>query len=352
MRTLLTTVGASLLTNAARTLRKEPNQLTDQELANYLRTTPAAHASAETNSLSRLLKRGDQIIFLHSDTPEGERCARLLANYYHKEGYQAKVERIPDLQYQESRFKMRGLRALVALLCRLIQDERARGVDVIINATGGFKAEIAYATLVGLLFRVPVHYIHELFREIVEMPPVPVSWDYALMADHEDFFEWLEADLRSPEEVARQLKALRDDVRRDIQMLLVEEDGFIVLSPAGKAFYEAFRERMREVKPTIVWLSSQAYERYARLTTKERCEVDEYLRRLRLPEWRIKNAHHPKGTDCVVVPRGRVNWRLLYYEDGGKIYVVELAKHDEYERLLAEGVWREKYRKFCPWKVA
>ena len=40
MRTLLTTVGASLLTNAARTLRKEPNQLTDPEHANCLRTAP------------------------------------------------------------------------------------------------------------------------------------------------------------------------------------------------------------------------------------------------------------------------------------------------------------------------
>jgi len=72
---------------------------------------------------------------------------------------------------------MRGLRSLVATLISLIRKERAGGREVLVNATGGFKAEIAYATLVGLLFDVPVYYIHEAFQDIIEMPPTPIGWD-------------------------------------------------------------------------------------------------------------------------------------------------------------------------------
>lgn len=52
---------------------------------------------------------------------------------------------------------MRGLRSLVATLIDQIRQEKKQVREVLINATGGFNAEIAYATLVGLLFDVPVY---------------------------------------------------------------------------------------------------------------------------------------------------------------------------------------------------
>jgi putative CRISPR-associated protein (TIGR02619 family) len=134
MRTILTTVGTSLLSNAAKQLNKKQEELTDEELANYLRMTDPVQATAETNSLSRLLWEGDHIVFLHSDTLEGERCARLLSRHYGRNGYKAEMKRVPDLNYQESRFKMRGLRSLVAALIEQIEEEREKGREVIINA--------------------------------------------------------------------------------------------------------------------------------------------------------------------------------------------------------------------------
>ena len=61
MRTILTTVGASLLTNAKRDLGV--GQTSEQQLANYIHHTNAEKVCVETNSLSRLLQPGDCIPF-------------------------------------------------------------------------------------------------------------------------------------------------------------------------------------------------------------------------------------------------------------------------------------------------
>lgn len=259
MRTIITTVGTSLLTNAQRDLglpREKPPGPT--ELAQYLRRTPPEKASAETNSLSRLLQEGDHIIFLRSQTEEGQRCAEALARHYENQGHPSRVVEVPDLTYTESRFKMRGLRSLVATLIEHIREEQGKGRRVLINATGGFKAEIAYATLVGLLFDVPVYYIHEAFRDIIEMPPTPIDWDYSLLADYEEFFEWISGDLRETREVDERLRGLPEEVR----LLLVEEESYTLLSPAGEAFYEAYRGHKEAAARTPVWLSDAAWQTY------------------------------------------------------------------------------------------
>jgi putative CRISPR-associated protein (TIGR02619 family) len=186
MRTILTTVGTSLLGNAGR--GPGTNDLSDGDLANYLARTDPVRASAETNSLSRLLHEGDRVVFLHSHTDKGRRCAEALRRHYDRQGYRAELVEISDLGYAESRFRLRGLRALVAALAERIEREQRHGAEVAINATGGFKAQIAYATLVGLLFDVPVYYIHEEFNELIEMPAVPIGWDYSVLAAWEEFF--------------------------------------------------------------------------------------------------------------------------------------------------------------------
>ena len=181
-----------------------------------------------------------------------------MRRYYEGQGYRVSVREVPDPMYAESRFKMRGLRSLMATLIDLIRSERRQGREVIVNATGGFKAEIAYATLVGLLFDVPVYYIHEAFREIIEMPSTPISWDYSLLAEYEEFFEWISEDLRKTAEVDRKLRKLPSE----IYLLLAEEEDFTMLSPAGEAFYEAYRGCLEQAEFVPVLLSGAAWHTY------------------------------------------------------------------------------------------
>jgi putative CRISPR-associated protein (TIGR02619 family) len=348
MRTIIVTVGTSLLSNANRDLdARNPDE---QQLANYLRHTNPQRAAAETNSLSRLIMEGDSLIFLHSETDEGRQCAEALSKHYNAQGYRARLHKVPDLTYAESRFKMRGLRSLVATLIDLVRRERQQGCQPIMNATGGFKAEIVYATLVGLLFDVPVYYIHEAFRDIIEMPPAPIGWDYSLLSDHEDFFEWIETELRATADVEARLRNLPADLR----LLLAEEDGFTLLSPAGEAFYGAYRERLIQAECVPVLLSAQALNTYRACAPDVRRSFDRALHKLKLEELRISGADRVRNCDCLVFPKGHRDERLFFFVgEDARVRVCELARHSDksYERLMDRGVQRETYKDFQVWKA-
>lgn len=344
MRTIITTVGTSLLTNAKRDMKVE--QPNDQQLDNYLREITPDKASAETNSLSRLLREGDSIVFLCSQTEEGRRCAKALARHYKR--YQVSVVEVSDLTYSESRFKMRGLRSLVAAIISEIRSRREKEHKVLLNATGGFKAEIAYGTLVGLLFDVPVYYIHEAFHDIIEMPPSPISWDYSLLADFEEFFEWISADLRPTTEVDKMLDGLPSEIR----MLLAEEEGYTFLSPAGEAFYEAYRDRLSQSEHVSIWLSSQAWDTYNAASANTQRSFDCIIKKLRLRELRIGRSDRVRNCDCLVYPKGHKDERVFYYEDqDGSIRVCALARHSDksYERLIERGIRRDSFSDFRKW---
>src|SRR5439155_17166523 len=85
--------------------------------------------------------------------------------------------RVPDLQDRDPRlFRTRGLRNLAREICAVIRQRSA--VACAINATGGYKAQIAIAVLLGQALGVPVYYKHELFTEIIAFPPMPVALDF------------------------------------------------------------------------------------------------------------------------------------------------------------------------------
>lgn len=248
MRTIITTVGTSLLQNAKRDLGVEaPNA---DQLMSYLRQTDPVKASAETNSLSRMLGREDKVIFLHSETDEGRLCAEALARFYEEEGFQSDLVMVPHLTYAEKQFKMRGLRSLVGTIVELVEREEKAGHEVAINATGGFKAEIAYATLIGLLYDIPVYYIHDAFKEIIDLPPAPIEWDLSLLDAHHDFFQWIASDYRPTWEVDHRLRGLPPEVR----LLLTEEEGYTFLSPVGEVVYRAWEYRKSLDQPPRVSL--------------------------------------------------------------------------------------------------
>ena len=67
-----------------------------------------------------------------------------------------------------------GLRQLARVIGEEIKSGQATGT-VELAATGGFKAEIAIANLVGAVSETPVHYIYQEFSSVITIEPIPVT---------------------------------------------------------------------------------------------------------------------------------------------------------------------------------
>lgn len=349
MNIYYTTVGTSLLGNARRALQTQTESkekvVDERSLASYLRLATAADASAETNSLSRLLASGDAVVLLHSATDDGRLCARALQKHLQKDNRRVDICEIAHLNYEDKSFKQRGLAALAAALAQGIRDARRAGAEPAINATGGFKAEAAIATVVGQLFGTPVYYMHEAFRDIVELPPAPIGWDQSAIMEYEDFFDWIHADLRTAEVVEREWPNLPPAVR----ILLVEEEGFRILSPLGEACYEAYYETLSLHSADPINLSGKARKWYEDAEPSTRELFDRIFIRLRVPGIRHSSSHSVDNCDCFVFPSGHCYGRLFYYTNDRAVNVVEVVLHDsDYDKLIRHGVRRKNYGDFQP----
>ena len=265
--TLFCTVGTSLFGNLGRLSEDAPDnppnwralrQAYDKgewnKLARELATLPptARVCGAEINTIEEVRKKNwltlEQVIFLVSDTPDGENTGKVLKTYFRQRtdlGLRAPdycvIEELQDKRPKD--FKQHGLRNLVRRAGEYIQ--KAGGPQhVAIDATGGYKAQIAIAVLLGQALDIPVSYKHEQFPEIIDFPPLPVSFDYQILAENADLLTDFErnAVLSSSEigSVDEKLRVLLTEVSANGESLYE-------LSPIGQIYLMGFR--LRNPKP-------------------------------------------------------------------------------------------------------
>ncbi|SHJ85059.1 putative CRISPR-associated protein [Desulfofundulus thermosubterraneus] len=200
---------------------------------------------AEINSITNLVQRGyfdsnnARIVFCHSMTEDGRNVALILMEYFSLSGYETESYEIQDLHDADpGLFRTRGLRNLAKTISRVILE---RGTDYCaINATGGYKAQIAIAVLLGQALGVPVFYKHEKFNEIIAFPPMPVALDLSLWMRNSGLFFLLDRETVCEKDVAEHW-----DERLEALVERVEIDGsnYLELSPIGQIFHETFRGR-------------------------------------------------------------------------------------------------------------
>ena len=178
MRTLITTVGTSVLTNHRRAHPGEVSPATNKVLEWVSRVGPT-EACAATNSWHRLDALGDRetrIVLVHSSTIEGRLASEILLEYAKSHGAEALHVEVPRLAAAAADQFNQALASLARIICDEVRKAERHGWAEIV-ATGGYKAETAVANLIGALLEIPVHYIHESFKEIVTFKPLPVSFN-------------------------------------------------------------------------------------------------------------------------------------------------------------------------------
>ena len=258
-RLLITTVGTSLLTN--RDERpwewsfKNKEDLPDIDVVDkWLTTADPIKVSAEMNTLHRRsIGQTDRISFLHSDTPEGKYCSERLGTYYANECSEVRQCVLSALSYRDQNFAQGGLKSLISVTLQEIREAREQKLTPVFCATGGFKAEIAFLNILGALLNIEVYYIHELHREEVQLPRLPLAWDTQYVIQHQKFFEWIKADLRRSTEVESWLNA-RPELRTLVEDVEMGGVSYTDLSAAGALMFEA----AKEYQPRAVWPQSSA----------------------------------------------------------------------------------------------
>ncbi|MCG3152319.1 MAG: hypothetical protein GEEBNDBF_01613 [bacterium] len=193
MHHYICTVGTSLLTNAGWKPGADLPQAAALQAA--IRQKSPQVASAELNTLlAHGVTANDSVALLHSDSADGRLASRQLRTWLvqeHGMGEGRVTEtQLGTLNLGSSRLRD-GLRALVVSALNEIKRAQQGHRTPILVATGGFKVESAYLALVGQLSHVGVVYIHERDRELLTLPPLPVTWDVEGMRPHEEFFRKL-----------------------------------------------------------------------------------------------------------------------------------------------------------------
>ena len=206
--TLICTVGTSLLNNLKRAEGEIFHAFSQQNwqqvalLLNQSQNTDRA-CGAEINSIARicqknLLSQCLKLIFLVSETEDGKATGQLLKLYYqnHKNPIQfetVEVKTLNGLRDDDVKaFRQEGLKNLVREISTQVQ--KSGSESIAINATGGYKAQISFAGMIGQALGIPVYYLFEGFSEVIELPPQPIALDLGFWIDHYVVFEQLETE--------------------------------------------------------------------------------------------------------------------------------------------------------------
>lgn len=269
--TVICTVGTSLFSNLSRLTGQIESGVADaglQKLADAYeekdwkavagelsRIDPAERiCGAEINSLASLVGKGYaaadcRIFFLHSDTGDGHAIAGILKKVSSFHGQAAEAVCIQDLQDEDpKRFRTKGLRNLAKEVCGVIRKYSVQ--TCAINATGGYKAQIAIAVLLGQALGIPVYYKHELFDEIIAFPPMPVSLDFDTWMHASGML--FELDRGETVEAADYEEGWDEKYESLIEREHIDGIEYLDLTPTGQIFHETFRERFRQQEKELL----------------------------------------------------------------------------------------------------
>lgn len=264
---LLCTVGTSLWNNLGRLDASDPvvaglaGAFAARDwaaLGAVLADRPAADrlAGAELNSVASILANGYAepscaLYLLHSDTDTGRDVAAVLEAAFRRLGHPAVTSvQVTDLQDADpKRFRSRGLRELARRVCAALRDHTPAACAI--NATGGYKAQIAVAVLIGQALGVPVYYQHEEFAEVIAFPPLPVALDFEVWMRASGLLFAL-ADRADPVPAASYADGWDERFESLVEREPIDGVEYLALSAVGQIFHETFRDRFRTLGDQVL----------------------------------------------------------------------------------------------------
>ena len=204
---------------------------------------------AETNNKSWISL--DNLVLLVSDTEAGRNTGTLIKKYFElSDKFDFKnidfkvIEHLQDENPKD--FKTKGLRNLVRTIGEYVQ--RYGRDSIVIDATGGYKAQIAIAVIVGQALDIPVLYKHERFSEVIDFPPLPITLDYDILGRNADILNDFERGKAYSE---NEIPEFEEKLK--VFLTEVEIDGHTVyeLNAIGQLYLTSFRLRNPKVAKLV-----------------------------------------------------------------------------------------------------
>lgn len=364
MKIIISTTGTSLFSNIARkdkkfeqifndfikNASKEKEELIKKYIKEVFRQEDKNRISAEINSLSRLsIEKGDKLYFLSTATPEGRLSAEIIARYF-EDNYNSlsEVKTIEKLQVKDpNEFEKEGIKNLVDNIISVI--ELYPDSKIILNPTGGFKGVVPYVTLIGMVYKKEITYIHENINSLITLPLIPLEFDYSIIDNYVERFDLLEKEGCIKSEMFYDGISFYD--REAFKAMIIEENGYVTLSAIGEIIYKKFK--LSVYKP-FVMISSAAIKKFNNIEDKKtKKDIRDIFQKLLNPQLRLLNMHNKVSettTDCYIYKEKNSSNRAFYYlvDDTPKV-VDFFTDHDKYENKLDKSLFKDSYggyRKF------
>ncbi len=180
------TVGISLLTNFEREYKttRENALKQHQQVLEFIAKNPT-QACAELNSLNAKTKFLENnkplgITLVYTDTQFGKFASSMIKTYLERKGYRPLEIKLNNLAVPKTELDAKkaqqlankGLKELQTKIKKHIEKltKKAPDIKIYINATGGYKAQVAVLYGIGTELDIPVYYMHEEYQMAIELP--------------------------------------------------------------------------------------------------------------------------------------------------------------------------------------
>lgn len=317
--------------------------------------------SAEMNSLSRLkLGKTDRVVLLVTDTADGQATAEVLkesiVKAYGLSDSQVDLKRVEGLQVRNaSELREKGLRNFVGTVLHYLEDDQMRHqYDIILNPTGGFKGVVPFLTILGMLYRRRSVYIFEHANELIDLPPLPFSFDLQLYERAKEALQYIDKETSIHQELFFQKIDNYSSEERDLFLSFTEpldNNGNITLSPLAFCLLkiESGGNHPPKVRKQVCELLKKGHGESWRI-------LKDMLANCGSPLWRNNHYHtwDKNITDMAILKRSASPERLAGYLHEGVFYVTHAFNtHDDYEKGL-KGAFKKDYapnpNDFIDWK--
>jgi putative CRISPR-associated protein (TIGR02619 family) len=283
--------------------------------------------SAEIHSLVRIgVSPADRVIFLASDTSDGQACAYALKHYLemHFRGILVEVYPVEGLQVHDAEvFRRKGVVNFVRKCLRAVHDYG--NAHVILNPTGGYKALVPYTVLVGMVKRVPCRYIFEQSSQLLTLPPLPVAFDRGPFERYRSLIEQIERDTAISTKAWEQ--AVRYDDRELLEPLIERESDQVTLSAVGLLLLD----EVRTLPALVPFLSRTAWQDCLdNLCRLDDCDPFRFLLRVSADDQQFHEAEHINvGNGLRWLKPGNTTDRYLVSVEGWRLLVWRAIREDQ-----------------------